>query len=877
MPNQLLTHYLAAPDGFDEMLDAARVPRAHWRALLDNLRHEAPDMMRQRSEMVQRQVRENGVTYNVPADSDGRQRPWDLNALPLILPHEEWSGIEAAVIQRATLLNKILGDVYGKQEMLREGLLPPALIHGHAGFLRPCHDIRHHDDVALHFYAVDLARAPDGRWWVMADRTQAPSGAGYALENRAIISPTFPDLLRELKVQPLSRFFRTMHDSLTHWGRLCAAGGDAPAPLRDGEMPLIVLLTAGPRTESYYEQAYLARYLGFPLVEGGDLTVRDGVVYLKSLAGLHRVHVIMRRVDDECCDPLELQSSMLGVAGLTQAARRGNVLIANSLGSSLLESGALLGFLPALSRRLLGEPLKMPSVATWWCGEPAALEAVVANLDRLIIKPSFSQLPQAAVFGKDLGGDARAAFIAGLRANPNNYIAQELVRLSRAPVWKGGATPGLQARAIGLRVFACATPDGYVVMPGGLTRVATGPDARVLTMQMGGASKDTWVQARAKVEVHRPQNRSITSADLVREDTSLSSRVAENLLWFGRHAERCDNIGRLLRVALNFLFNVRFDQRGAEWPTVEALCIKFQLLDAETKPAAPGLAQTLSLGAQVMSQSLSPMLSQTMSQAMSPAAAPAAAIFTDAEIESALLLAVVSPTVPGLARQQQQLHRIAGQLHERFSVDNWRALNRMVQPAGPPGERPSQSEVMTILDDATASLMMLSGFALDGMTRDIGWRFMSIGRRLERLQFQSVVLQRALAMDQNGNLEWLLELSDSIITYRARYRAQPEWLPVLDLLLRDETNPRSILFQIDGILGALRKIAQTHGACGEQLLAPLKDELIALEPGADLNHGNATLSGLLNRIQLASAALSEQISVQFFSYTDNGQQRTRPS
>ncbi|MGF6275184.1 putative circularly permuted ATP-grasp superfamily protein/putative alpha-E superfamily protein [Massilia sp. UYP11] len=850
MPNQLLAHYLAAPDSFDEMLDATKAPRAHWRALLDNLAHEAPAVMRQRQQMVQRQVRENGVSYNVPADAHGRQRQWDLNVLPLILPHEEWSGIEAAVIQRATLLNRILVDVYGKEEMLSEGLLPPALIHGHAGFLRSCHGMRHHDDVALHFYAVDLARAPDGRWWVMADRTQAPFGAGYALENRAIIAPTFPDLLRELKVQPLTRFFRTMHESLVHWGRRCAAGGDAPAPLREGEAPLIVLLTPGPRTQSYYEQAYLARYLGLPLVEGGDLTVRDGVVYLKTLDGLHRVHVIMRRVDDESCDPLELQSSLLGVAGLTQAAMRGNVLVANSLGSSLLESGALLGFLPALSKRLLGEPLKMPSVATWWCGEDAALETVVARLDRLVIKPSFSQLPQAAVFGQDLDGAARAAFIARLRANPNNYIAQELVRLSQAPVWNDGATPGLQARAIGLRVFACATPHGYVVMPGGLTRVATGPDARVLTMQMGGASKDTWVQARSRAAVHRLQKRSITGADLVREDSNLSSRMAENLLWFGRHVERCDNIARLLRVALHFLFNVRFDQRGAEWPTVEALCIWFGLIDAEKKAPAPG-----------------------------PGEGPgqASAIFTDAEMEAALMLAVVSPNVPGLARQQQQLYRIAGQLHERFSVDNWRALNRMVQPASAPGERPSQSGVMTILDDATSALMTLAGFAFDGMTRDLGWRFMSLGRRLERLQFQSLVLQRALAMDENGNLEWLLELSDSIVTYRARYRTQPEWLPVLDLLLLDETNPRSILFQLNGILSTLARIAQTQGACGADTLASLKDELIGLDPGADLNHGNAMLSGLLHRISLASAALSEQISVQFFSYTDNGRQRNRSS
>jgi len=846
MPNPLFAHYLAAPDGYDEMLDADRAPRAHWRAMLAFLGREAPGTMRQRRDTVQRQVRENGVTYNVVAESGNGERPWDLNTLPLILPHEEWSGIEAAVIQRATLLNRILGDVYGKQEMLREGLLPPALIHGHAGFLRPCHGMRHHDDVALHFYAVDLARAPDGRWWVMADRTQAPFGAGYALENRAIIAPTFPDLLRELKVQPVSPFYRTMHDSLVHWGRLCAAGGDAPKPLREGEAPLIVLLTPGPRTETYYEQAYLARYLGLPLVEGGDLTVRDGVVYLKTLAGLHRVHVIMRRVDDESCDPLELQSSMLGVAGLTQAAMRGNVLVANSLGSSLLESGALLGFLPALSRRLLGQELKMPSVATWWCGETAALDTVIGKLDRLVIKPSFSQAPQAAVFGQDLDGEARAAFVARLRANPNNYIAQELVRLSQAPVWKDGRAAGLEARAVGLRVFACATPNGYVVMPGGLTRVATGPDARVLTMQRGGASKDTWVQARDRTQVHRMQGRSITHKDLVREDTNLSSRVAENLLWFGRHAERCDNIARLLRVALNFLFNVRFDQRGAEWPTVEALCIWFGLLDTQKKPAAreTGLE-------------------------------PRTAIFSDAEIESALLLAVVSPAVPGLARQQQQLHRLAGQLHERFSVDNWRALNRMVQLATAPGERPSQSDAMTILDDATAALVTLAGFCMDGMTRDLGWRFMSIGRRLERLQFQSVVLQRALAMDENGNLDWLLELSDSIITYRARYRAQPEWLPVLDLLLLDETNPRSILFQLNGILNALNKIAQTHGPCGEGLLAPLKDELLALDPGADLTHGNAMLSGILNRIGLAGAALSEQISVQFFSYTDNGRQRNR--
>ncbi len=839
------------------MLDATKQPRAHWRTLLDSLAHEAPDVMRKRTESVQRQVRENGVTYNVYTDDKGMQRPWDLNVLPMILPHDEWAGIEAAVIQRATLMNRILIDVYGEQKMLEERLLPPALIHGHAGFLRPCHGMRHKDGIALHFYAIDLARAPNGRWWAVADRTQAPSGAGYALENRSVISRTFPDLLRDLKVQHLAGFFDTMRDSLAGWGRQCAASGNDGLALRSSEAPLIVLLTPGPYNETYYEQAYLARYLGLPLVEGSDLTVRDGIVWHKTLSGMQRVHVIMRRVDDDYCDPLELRTdSALGVAGLTEAARRGNVLIANSLGSSLLESGALLGFMPALCKRLLGEPLKMPSVATWWCGEPAALEEVIKRLDQLVIKPSFPQLRKFPVFGKDLTGDARTAFINKMRANPKNYVAQELVQLSQAPVWKQEAPHGLSARAIGLRVYACATPKGYVVMPGGLTRVATGSDSRIITMQRGGGSKDTWIQASNQVEVHSLLKRTITSEDLIRDDTHLSSRVAENLFWFGRNAERCDNTARLLRVTLNFLFNVGPANRGDEWPTVVALCTWLHLIETKEKAHAQASAQ-----------------SQGQGQGQRQGAKPAAPILNDAHIEAALLLAVVSPDVAGLARQQQQLYRSASQLRERFSADNWRALNQMAQ--GVPGtDRPlTQSEAMTLLDDATASLMTMSGFALDGMSRDLGWRFLSLGRRLERLQFQTVTLQHALRMDANGKLDWLLELSDCIITYRARYRAQPEWLPVLDLLLLDETNTRSILFQLEGVLKSLTKISLTYGPCGEEQLRLLKNELVALTPDTDLYCGNAHLIDLLLRIQVASAQMSEHVSVQFFSYTGSHQTR----
>ncbi|MDO9193759.1 MAG: circularly permuted type 2 ATP-grasp protein, partial [Undibacterium sp.] len=318
----LLNGYPAARGNFDEMLDPSQQPRTHWRTFIERLAAEPPHLMRQRIEIVQRKVRENGVTYNIYDDSKGMQRPWDLNILPLILPHDEWSKIEAAVTQRATLLNHILIDVYGQQQLLAQGSLPAALIHGHAGFLRPCHNIPHYDNIALHFYAVDLARAPNGSWWVVGDRTQAPSGAGYALENRFVIARAFPELFRDLKVRHLAGFFATMRDSLLHWGRLCASNSNSVSDsLSTNDHPLIVLLTPGPYNETYHEQTFLARYLGIPLVEGGDLTVRNGMVWLKTLSGLQRVHVIMRRVDDEFCDPLELRAdSALGIAGLTEVA-----------------------------------------------------------------------------------------------------------------------------------------------------------------------------------------------------------------------------------------------------------------------------------------------------------------------------------------------------------------------------------------------------------------------------------------------------------------------------------------------------------------------------------------------------------------------------
>jgi uncharacterized circularly permuted ATP-grasp superfamily protein/uncharacterized alpha-E superfamily protein len=700
--------------------------------------------------------------------------------------------------------------------------LPPALVYGHAGYLRPCRGARHAGDVMLHFYAADLARSPDGHWWVIGDRTQAPSGAGYALENRIIISRAFPQLFRDLKVQHLAHFFATVRDSLAHW-----------AP-RDHGSPYTVLLTPGPHNETYFEHTYLARYLGVALVEGNDLTVRDGCVWLKTLSGLQRVHTILRRLDDDFCDPLELRSdSALGIPGLVDAVRRGNVLVANALGSNLLESSTLLGYLPNLAQKLMGESLKMPSVATWWCGEPAALNEVVANVHRLVIKGAFPQQRVEPMFGEDLDERGKKRVVAMLRSRPNDYVAQELVHLSLAPVWDR-AHPRLLARSIGLRIFACATPNGYVVMPGGLTRVASAADQRVISMQRGGSSKDTWVLASGPVSSFSLLRRSIQEQDLVRAGTNLSSRGVENLYWFGRYCERSEATARLLRVALGrFGDNVPGDDDERARPVVLELLRRAGILPAVSP--APG----------------------------------------DKDLSAALRAAIIDDSQPGLAANLRQLMRVASTLRERLSIDNWRSLNRLTQAVTQRhGRKTAFSDLLTELDLAITGFTTLSGYALDGMTRDPGWRFLSIGRRLERLQWLCITLRHTVAGPAEMDLTWLLRLADSIITYRARYMARPEWLPVLDLLIRDEANPRSVAFQVHGLRDYAQRLADLFGDFGDERFHGALKGLLQLDPRSDLQPGGERLLARLDEWQAAAYRHGEQLGLRFFSHVGEASSQT---
>jgi uncharacterized circularly permuted ATP-grasp superfamily protein/uncharacterized alpha-E superfamily protein len=824
MYQRLLQSYTADADRYDEMLAADGRLRPHWRTLVDQLENLTPEMMRRRAEEVREAIASDGMTYNVYADPQGANRPWELDLLPQIVAADEWRSLSAAVAQRARLLNAVLGDLYGDQQLLADGLLPPALVFGQHGYLWPCKKIQPLGGVHLHLYAIDLARSADGKWWVVADRTQGPSGSGYALQNRQIMTRALPEAMRDMHVQPLLNYFHALHQSLT---RL------APT---NGEPPLVVLLTPGPYNETYSEHAFLAHTLGFPLVEGVDLTVRGEMVFLKTLTGLRRVHAIMRRLDDDYCDPLELRSdSALGIPGLTQAARSGNVLIANALGSGVLESTALHGFLPAICQRLLGEELALPAVASWWCGEKPALDYTLAHLEELVIMPAFPSMRMQPVFGHTLNGQARRTLVESLQTQPHAYVAQEWVRLSQAPVLSRSGESRLMSRTVSLRVFATADGiGGYHVMPGGLTRVASRQRRDVVSMQQGGTSKDVWVLGENVDDASGdlmadPVSR--TSA-LIRTTVDVSSHAGENLFWMGRYTERADNLARLLRTTLQCTTDSQFENRGI-LHSISAICGHLGILMPKSEQAHPTVTA----------------MQQSMRAAISD---PSATI--------------------SIATHLRYLHHCGYQVREHLSLDNWQAINRM--PAMVHEKMNSPTAILNVLTNVIQGCSGLAGHALDDMTRDEGWQFLMIGRHIERMVHLANLFDQFLQLEpvhQNAALSWLLESSSSIVTYRVRYRRTPEWLQVLHLLVFDISNPHSIAYQFGMLQHYLTDIAQQLGILSMNIPGHLSEQLngFALPDFAHDSEAsastNARLTDLMREAVSAGYSLTDDLARHFFT------------
>ncbi len=832
---------LAAPVAtghFDEMRGSAGPHAAQqglskpWSRFFAELGVDGFKDLNRREEAMQNQLRDNGVSYNVYADTAGPQRPWALDLFPLIITPDSWQQIEAGVLQRMRLLDSVLADVYGPRELVKSGLIPPALVRGHPGYLRAMHGVPAVGGSHLHVAAFDLARGPGGKWWVVSQRTQAPSGLGYLLENRLAVSRLFPKAFESLQVQRLASSYRALVDALK---AMSPAGDDSH----------IALLTPGPHNETYFEHAYLARYLGLTLVQGNDLTVRDRRVYLRTLRGLEPVHGLLKRVDDDYLDPLELRpDSTLGVPGLLQAIRAGNVLVANAPGSGFLESSALLGFLPALAEHLLGENLTLPALPTWWCGERAAMDAALPRLADCVIKSTYSGSATHGSFYSVLGRSLSAREIdewAGRIAKAGDlHTVQGYLPLSQMPSWNADR---IQPRSMLLRVFAVADgPQSWRVLPGGLTRLASA-NAEIASMQRGGSSADTWVLVDAargdrvdRTTLLQPHH---SPTALTQRRRTVTSRAAESLFWLGRYTERTENAVRLARLTLDRLNSEDLSTHLQDWLSEMAVQNTLVLPDV-------------------------------------PTVAQARRVFERALIAN--LGSADQATSVGYNLRAMKTSAFA--VRERLSHEHWAVINKaeadLTRRCALFADHGDWAAVdaMRVLDDASGQLAAITGAQTDRMTRDDGWRLLSIGRHIERMCFLVPALEIAFStgsvLDDDG-FEAVVALFDSTITFRSRYQQTRDVAVLLDLLVMDPDNPRSIAWVARTLRGRLAKLAGSpQGALDElalQVPDPAQWQLPQLCATAE-NGQQAALLKLLGECQSSVWQVSDAISLRHFTHTD---------
>jgi len=831
--------YATQLGAYDEMRAKEGKVLPHWDYLMRALERLGSEGLERRRKEADRLLRETGVTYNVYDTPRGAATAWQLDPIPLLISSEEWTVIEGGLAQRAELLDLILKDIYGPQNLIKKGLLPLELVYSHIGYLRPCTDIPKPAHHHLILHASNLARGPEGRMWVLDDRTQAPSGAGYALENRMVMTRILPSLFRDAQVHRLAVFFRALRSGLANI---------APQNKDD---PHIVVLTPGPLNETYFEHAYLASYLGYPLVQGDDLTVRDGRVWLKSLQGLQQVDVILRRLDDTFCDPLELRmDSKLGVAGLLQAARLGHVAIANPIGSSILENPALLAFLPGIARHLLGQELKLPSVATWWCGQSREREFVLKNLDRLVIKPTNRSAGNYAVFGCGLNAGEREALSARIRAKPHLYVGQQEVSFSTVPALSAGT---IEPRHAILRTFLVARDRDYVLMPGGLTRIGPKKGVFDVSNQSGGISKDTWVLAtepEKQVSLWLQPQRGQGIEPLI---GPLPSRSAENLFWVGRYAERAEAAARLMRTVL------QKQRESSEFNDPNDLaCFKILLVAlSHVTGAYPGFT-----GEEGKGKRQDPR-------------------------EELLSLALDVGREGSIAYSLNAFTRSAYAVRDLWSSDTWRMVDRMQQKwQGPSGtQKIGYGRLQDSLNAFILNLVAFSGLTTESMVRETGWLMLDIGRRLERT-FSTISLLRALLIPihedalNNQIMEAVLSTSESVITFRRRYRAFMQLPAVLELLLMDEKHPRALAYQFQQLqkhIDALPREYRIQGLYEDQrlILKGYTDlrlaDISALSKFAKKKRMHANLDALLADLTSVLAKFSDVITQTYFSHVQGSQ------
>ncbi len=808
---------------YDEMVSGGGKLRPHWVSLIGAFQSLSRDAVADRLDRVYRQYQDTALAYGFDGDRGTAEarRPFDV--VPLVLPETEWQVLAAGLAQRARLLSLLVTDIYGPRRVLADRLVPPALLHANPRFLRACWWSETTPPPSpLPTYAADLVRDVAGVWHVAADRVHAPGGIGFALQNRAVLARALPEIFRSQAVRRIEPFFDYWRSALA----ALAPQGRQPARL--------VVMTPGPFNANYFEHAFLARRLDARLVVGADLTVRNGRVLLKTLGQLQPVDVILRFVDDDYCDPLELRgNSLLGVAGLLQAVRGGTVAVVNALGSSVVETPALRPYLPRLAESLLGESLAIPSLDTVWLGDPAALAGLPDRLGEVVVRPAFASAREERAFIDEMDAAGPKALLDAVQRQPGNFVAERRTTRSVVPVW---TSAGLVPHPLRLRVFLVDTGHGYAAMPGGLAQVPHSGGGGVAPILPVMTSKDTWILSG-------------DGANTVAEDWSqpvaptggagaeeLLSRNADDFFWLGRYAERLDNAARVLRSALARLC--------ADQPSQSAHCELQFLTDilGQVGLLYPWIAETLPD-------------SSALAQAIGE----------------------ICAGDHGLHETFRAMQRIAPSLRDRLSTDMWRILGDLVDRSRDRLDASAQDvdRLIGALDHLVAAIAAFGGMASENMTHGGGWRFLDLGRRMERGIFAAGVLRALLgdaAGDPDGALALALELFDSTITYHTRHvAALPRLGPVFALLLHDTINPRSVGFQLVAIADHLRVLAETFAPPGLLAEATLVDGVrtlvddVATLTADDLDGRTATVGALLDNIREQLMGLSEAITRIWFS------------
>jgi uncharacterized circularly permuted ATP-grasp superfamily protein/uncharacterized alpha-E superfamily protein len=784
-----LGSYRPPIDAYDELLSPDGGIRPAWTPLVNRIEQLGPQRLQQTWQRAQRMVRDSGIIYQNVAEVDAQPRPWKVDAIPWVIPQSQWLELAEGLQQRARLLNRILADLYGPQELLAGGHLPPELLFRHPAYTRAFQGLRPAGGCYLHCYTADLARSSDGRWWVIADRTDAPLGVGYALENRLVLSRTYPNIFHQYHVQRLAPFFLQLQETLR---------GLAP---KNRDNPRIALLTEGPGHAGYFEDVYLARYLGYTLVESGDLTVRDNCLLLKTLGGLVGIDVLFRRVSDQLCDPLELRhDAALGVAGLVRAIRARQVAVANALGSSLVESTAFLAFLGPLCQHLLGQSLKIPSLATWWCGQAKPAEYVWKHRDRLRLGSAYRLARHQATESRTW----EAAGNHGRWPEGHLWVGQEQVSRSVVPVWNdepsavssAGIGGQIGAMRTALRVYLVFDGHDYQVLPGGLARVAEDHPQLEYDVLVGSKSKDVWVVSPEPVPQVTLLGHSDQATPLRRVGSELPSRVADHLLWLGRYVERLEGQARLLRAVISrSASEADADQLPQWWGLIRQLAdrgiIEPDYAVQELKASLPQISELL------------PRL-------------------------------VWDGSLVGSVRNlTDNVLRVASIVRDRLSPDSWRvfsALQQKMQSASGGGlEQAELGDALATLHEVLRDIAAFQGMLGESMTRTLGWRFLDLGRRLERAEGTATIVRQLCDQPDVDASVWqaFCEVADSLMTYRSRYLAHWSLDAVLDLLLTDPTNPRSVIYQLRKIVQHLDRISSDSSADSGALLDSDEQRLAA--------------------------------------------------